>query len=205
MAHKRLKALFSLLLVSLFVVLAACAPRQAPAPDDTEAPGGIDLSEVELPTWTEESDCASCHTAETASASDSACAYSLHAPQPEVACGTCHSDEGEALAKAHERYATALQPVSLKRTKVTEGACTAAGCHSVEELAAATASSSTLTDANGTVVNPHGLPTTDRHATSVSCSSCHKQHKPEPASEVAPSVCISCHHEDVYECGTCHE
>ena len=92
---------------------------------------------------------------------------------------------------------------TLKKTEVPEAACV--GCHDKEDLVAATSSSMVLTDKNGLTVNPHDLPVNDDHtAKGLTCASCHKIHADEPSAEVAPGICLNCHHADVYECNTCH-
>lgn len=77
-------------------------------------------------------------------------------------------------------------------------------CHALEDIQAATADSTVLTDTNGTVVNPHDLPAIDDHA-GITCASCHKSHEVSESTEKsAKRTCASCHHADVYECYTCH-
>ena len=79
-----------------------------------------------------------------------------------------------------------------------------APCHATEDLIAATAESVTLTDDNGTVVNPHDLPAVADHE-GVLCSTCHKGHElSESIARTAQRACISCHHAYVYSCYTCH-
>lgn len=73
------------------------------------------------------------------------------------------------------------------------------------QLAAATASSEVLTDAEGTVVNPHDVPVNKSHDALV-CIDCHKLHDAEPdPAKTAGKKCVSCHHDNVYECYTCHD
>ncbi|MDR1015543.1 MAG: cytochrome c3 family protein [Coriobacteriales bacterium] len=147
-------------------------------------------------------DCSSCHTAEVQSESDTTTAYFHHAGQQGVRCGTCHVDNDGALMKAHEDYGTAKVPVKLKKTEVSSEVCL--DCHNAGALKTETESTTILTDSKGTVVNPHDLPVNDDHARNVTCSSCHKMHGSDPVIETAPKACLTCHHEDVYECGTCH-
>jgi hypothetical protein len=201
---KKNHLLWTIAVIAFAAILAACAPRQA----DVENPDSDDANDgngqvIELPAWSLDSDCESCHAAEVASGSDSQCAYSQHT---EVSCTTCHEDTDNKLTKGHEKYAAAAQPAKLKYTKVTSAPCTTAGCHSdAEGRIAATAQVTALTDSDGTTINPHALPTNKRHLSNVTCSSCHKMHKEDSPLETAPTVCRGCHHQDVYQCGTCHE
>ncbi len=68
----------------------------------------------------------------------------------------------------------------------------------------ATADIEYLTDANGTTVNPHDLPVNKSHAT-LSCATCHAMHDDATLEETAVKACIKCHHDNVYECFTCHD
>lgn len=73
-----------------------------------------------------------------------------------------------------------------------------------EVLAALTADSEALVDAEGTVVNPHALPEGAGHE-AISCTDCHKVHTEADPVKTATAKCRSCHHEDVFECYTCHD
>lgn len=68
----------------------------------------------------------------------------------------------------------------------------------------ATAGIEYLTDANGTTVNPHDLPVNKSHAT-LTCATCHTMHDDTTLEETAVKACIKCHHDNVYECFTCHD
>lgn len=71
-------------------------------------------------------------------------------------------------------------------------------------LISATAACTVLTDENGTTVNPHDLPAVEDHA-SITCVTCHKGHSDDTIEESAVKACALCHHENVFECYTCHE
>ncbi len=71
-------------------------------------------------------------------------------------------------------------------------------------LIAATADSTVLTDEKGTTVNPHDLPAVEDHA-SINCIDCHKGHSSDTIEVSAMKACTLCHHENVFECYTCHE
>jgi hypothetical protein len=190
-------------LVVFMAVLAfvACAPKQR----DQAVGDPADVTpDVVLPAWSAASDCATCHESEVKSGSDSACAYAAHVTEG-VACATCHVDTDGKLTKAHEDYATDKLPTKLKATKVTEESCLTAGCHVTDELKTLTASVTVLEDSEGTIVNPHDLPDVEGHQTGgVSCSNCHKMHTAGELAENAQKACLSCHHANVYACGTCH-
>jgi hypothetical protein len=183
--------------ILIISVLVACAPRQAEPKTDE---GGNTDAVTELPEWNEQSDCASCHAVEGESSTDSLCTYSLHA---DMACSSCHTDVNNALSEAHVSYTTASQPKRLKTTEVDQTIC--APCHEQDTIKEATAGLTVLVDAKGTTVNPHDIPAIDDHLASVSCASCHKMHGTELPAENATKTCLTCHHQNVYECGTCHD
>ena len=58
-------------------------------------------------------------------------------------------------------------------------------------------------DENGLTVNPHDLPA-DHYGSKVMCGSCHKMHDTKEIEVSAANACLGCHHDNVYECGTCH-
>ena len=187
-------ALLALLCGFVFACsLCACAPQQDAAP---KAPDDADPVTV---AWSAETDCATCHETEAASQTDPLCAASQHG---DVTCITCHDDEST-LATVHEKATSdSKKPSRLKKTSVDEALCLS--CHnSYDELAAKTADFTELVDKNGTSVNPHALPEAGDH-TSITCEDCHKMHAETPIAETAHDECISCHHQDVFECYTCH-
>lgn len=196
--------------------LAACSPQAAgdssrPA-DDSSA-----VTPASIP-WSQESDCSACHVDEFQSASAGDALYSIHSSLDGMgSCIDCH-DDSDALSSAHEGYMDekARLPKKLKETSVSEETCIASGCHVTEDLVAKTADSVALTDAEGTVVNPHSMVTDGNHkvggsaGADIQCSTCHKMHAVSGTDsaevvEAASARCKSCHHSDVYECGTCHE
>lgn len=187
------------MLVVLASALAGCAPK---ASDGSASAGGesapADAVQVDF-AWSESSDCSMCHTKEQASFEDAACMASQH---KETACASCH-DDSATLATVHEG-ATAEKAAKavLKATGVDAATCES--CHALDEVAAATADLTVLTDTKGTVVNPHALPESADHA-EIACTSCHQAHVSGATIEKrAQRACASCHHADVYECYTCH-
>lgn len=178
------------------------AASQRPAETSADAKSEAAVAPVasdELLAWAEKADCAVCHSVEGDSLEDKECAASLHGAL-DLTCVSCHMDD--ALIDVHEKAsATAKVPKKLKKTAVAVEVC--ASCHDAEGLAEITADSEVLTDDEGTVVNPHDLPDVKDHA-QIGCGDCHRLHASKSAASVADALCLSCHHEDVYECGTCH-
>ena len=181
----------------------ACAPSEKNEPKQEAASSAKDAV-VEV-AWSSESDCSACHITQSASMDDTGCLLSQHADQE---CISCRSDEA-ALSEIHEKKAGS-DPEKLKSLKSTEVSMTGCvECHgSWEELAEKTVDVTILTDTNGKTVNPHEAATvgntTGQHD-EITCTSCHEMHTSESIEETAPKACQTCHHMDVYECGTCHE
>lgn len=198
--NRKVKALIVLCaagLLVLSVLLVGCSPKASE--DASASVGQLPIAEF---TWTNDTDCSTCHAAESASLSDSSTSASVHGGEVE-GCVTCHTDEA-GLASAHEGSTpeAVKKATKLRKTSIDEQTCLA--CHeSNAALAAKTADSTVLTDSQGTVVNPHALPETKDHA-DTNCASCHVMHRDEPASESAPAYCQACHHSNAYECNTCH-
>lgn len=185
--------------MALLGVMVACAPHKTEmAVSDGEEAAVADTA---FTGYTEESDCSICHVSEQDSYGDESCLAVRHAS---VACATCH-DDAEALSDRHDG-ATAEMASRVKRLRFTEvEAETCLECHgSWNEIAEAT-SAVVVTDSNGTEINPHGFPENDTHA-QIACVDCHSVHvSEEEMTTVAKDECKSCHHQDVFECGTCHE
>lgn len=189
------------------LALAGCAPQLAST--DGGDDDGADAPVIEA-SWSPESDCASCHSSEAEVASG--CLMELHGS---VTCSTCHDDADGALAEAHEGYTDpkARLPKKLRATTVSTEACES--CHDLAEITEKSEACTALTDANGTVVNPHEIMVRESHVANsgadLNCGSCHKMHEADSgdasaaAAETASEKCLGCHHQNVYECGTCHE
>ena len=186
---------------------AASGPDEAPAPQEApqaEPSDGSAVSDAAAPagapaagTWAA-SDCGACHAEGQVDAAAPSLASNHLALG--VSCVTCHTDE-EKLEELHaDADPSKKMPRRLKKTDVTPETCTASGCHSdTAALAEATADVTVLTDKDGLTVNPHAVPPTESHE-AVTCGNCHGGH-----SEADPQkVCKRCHHENVYQCGTCH-
>lgn len=139
----------------------------------------------------------------------------------DAVCLACHGDDGAAWAAAGadgevgvngSKQADATVGSSAEKTSLAvkvsasnDGGSTSDADHAnMTRLIEATADSTVLTDSNGTVVNPHDLPAVKDHD-GIECATCHKIHDPEPdAPKVASKKCLTCHHDGVYECYTCH-
>lgn len=189
-------------LIAGLLLINGCAPRQTTGNDTSGDPVGDDPSGVPAMTveWSPQSDCSMCHSAEELSKGDATTAAGMHPASTQVDCMSCHNDTS-GLTKAHDGVLVDDKAATrLRTTKVTSETCTASGCHDDEAARKeVTAGLTLLTDNNGTTVNPHDLPTGEGH-NAISCSSCHKGHETIEADK----FCITCHHEHVYECGTCH-
>lgn len=194
-----------LLIASVLVVMAALlsACGAEPNQNTTEGKKDDDSSPAIEVAWSMESDCATCHQSQGSTMEDTQCMAGQHAAEASATCISCHTDES-ALQKVHENApAGSVEVKMLKKTSIDEATCLS--CHdSKESLAEKTADSTVLQDHNGLVVNPHAMPDTPGHEGEGSCNSCHKAHDGESAQELAPEYCFSCHHEEVFECGTCH-
>lgn len=191
-------AAFAFLMVAL-PLFAGCAPTANEGEPTGQNAQGDGSPAVQV-AWTPDADCSICHTEEGSSLDLIACTVGENGNQ---ACTTCHADE-PSLTSVHEGATTAdKMPKKLKSTEVSAETCES--CHgSVDDLAAKTSASTVLTDARGTVANPHSLPENGDHE-SLACADCHQMHESEGVAKSAPKACSSCHHAGVYECNTCHE
>lgn len=201
-ATKQAAGFAGIVLMAFFV--AAVLSLSGCAPQESSNGAGKQSNEAEAATqtvaWSADSDCSTCHEAESKSLEDSSYLCSTH-DQQGLSCMSCHADESalsDAHAKAKDLTKTATK---LKKTDVDASVCES--CHSLSDLQAATADLTLLTDENGKTVNPHDLPANEEHAV-IDCASCHSMHTTETADTLAPDKCLSCHHQNVYECHTCH-
>ena len=65
--------------------------------------------------------------------------------------------------------------------------------------------STALTDDKGTTVNPHDVPSNEKHEENpATCTDCHNNHSKDLPKD-SMRYCAQCHHRGTFECGTCHE
>jgi len=181
--------------VVVALALAACAPNQG-----SSSPAGSTGDPAAAVAWSIDVDCGTCHIAEQASYGQPDCLAGKHA---DSSCLSCHVDAA-ALEGIHDNKAsTDKMPSRLKKTEVLDATCLA--CHyGTKEALAANTPGVKVTDENGTAVNPHDLPATDEHGRIV-CGNCHVPHEAAPTQTQAETKCTTCHHQNVYECHTCHD
>lgn len=177
-----------------------CAPQE-PSESAAASDGKTPVLQGDF-TFSTDADCSVCHETEGTSMSDAAYPAANHAA---LACIDCHGDV-DGLSSVHEGVAYGDKVAKrLKSTEVDESTCLTQACHgSYESLAEKTASSTVLTDSNGTTENPHALPENEDHET-IDCGSCHDMHASDGIADTAQKACQGCHHMGVYECNTCHE
>ena len=199
----QLKMLLAVLaVVALIIAFAGCSPKTDPAP----APSGGDDPNPQV-SWSLASDCTVCHTKEAGTMTGGNTLAQVHAKAGD-SCVDCHKDEAT-LKTVHEgKTATSKLPKFLKKTKVDEKTCLTPACHdtTVEKLVEKTADCTIFTDSRGTTVNPHTVIGLNKdHESGVECASCHAMHTTDYGDTAQfQQVCIDCHHQDVYECHTCH-
>lgn len=193
-----------LTVISVFAVagvIAGCAPQ---AQSSQEAPADTAKTEQDMTVpakFTMDNNCSACHTDATEAMTEAGFTGALHT---DLSCITCHNNEEEMTSVHAENFnaKNANRVVTLVKSSVNEETCYA--CHdAMDELAHKTSASTLLTDEQGTVVNPHDLPE-NHFGVSVSCGSCHKMHNNKDAETASKNTCLNCHHDNVYECGTCH-
>ena len=184
--------------------LAEVAPAALAATSTAKAEKSekVDTKAIEAEPFSMDVDCAACHKKAVKKMEKEGYTGALHAS---LECGMCHNEDD--LVKVHtetEKYTAKKgdKVVALTKTAINEEACFA--CHgTLEELAETTKDSTVLTDENGLTVNPHDLPA-DHYGSKVMCGSCHKMHDTKEIEVSAANACLGCHHDNVYECGTCH-
>lgn len=207
MKRTRKKVLMALAFAAVFssTMVIGCSPSATTDPSGHDKPiqnasVGKDSPAADGP-WSADSDCVACHADQSATANDTSTNHFLHAS---LECIACHTDDDGGLSEGHKEYASGKLPKKLKDSTVSDELCLS--CHSRTEIESATSSSTALTDENGKTVNPHSIPETDSNSHSdIACIDCHRVHEiSSTPTEEAAQLCKTCHHENVYECGTCH-
>lgn len=190
--------------VPIVLLLFALAGCKGTSQSTSSASDGFNGSDQVAVPWSMDVDCTACHTVMDPNGDGAGTLSAAHVAN-DVTCTTCHTDVA-GLTKAHENAtADSKMPTRLKTTTVdTQAVCLS--CHNQADLAAATANSKVLTDVNGLTINPHDLPTTGTHTTDITCTDCHIVHaQTTDIGKNAMAECVSCHHKQVFECGTCHD
>lgn len=176
-----------LALTAAMWTLAGCAPKAEPsapaASEQKDGNGGSSAMDGQPVNWTMDSDCSMCHTVEAASATDASCPQASAHEAEGVTCVQCHTDEA-ALSTEHADVKFG-DKAATKATVVTVDPETCISCHgTMEEMAAKTADSTALTDDKGTTVNPHDVPSNEKHdANPATCTSCHNNHSKDQAKD----------------------
>lgn len=165
----------------------------------TATPASLeDKAEFQL---SEDSDCEACHEPETESTLDAECLAGDPA-HADLTCIDCHPSD-KTLEKVHGKIDADSKPKNkLKKTSVGDEACLE--CHDLGAVSANTPAEAFLVDLNGTSVNPHDAKALTSSHDELYCVSCHVTHKDGDVNENAYKACLSCHHAEVFECGTCH-
>ena len=202
MKRKGKLAAAALIMAGAMVAL-GCALGCAPRHEAMVLPATPAAMEgMEMPTeFAMDITCTGCHSEAAEAMQQTGFTGANHATQE---CVSCHNDEQGLVAAHASRFdaEAAGRVVALTKSQVDPETCYT--CHgSMEELAAATADSAVLTDKQGKTVNPHDLPE-GHFGANVTCGSCHKMHSATETATSAQNSCIGCHHDSVYECGTCH-
>ncbi len=151
----------------------------------------------------EDSECEACHALEAASTSNELCLAGVE-DHADVACLDCHVKDKPLDGAHHNLSADSKMSDSLRRTSVEDQTCLNDDCHNYDDMIANISDDKLLVDKNGTAVNPHKIHDVGQSHGDIKCIDCHLTHKEGETLQTASDKCISCHHENVYECGTCH-
>ena len=181
------------------LIIIACNPS-----DKNPAPKTAETAATSSAVWSMDSDCASCHTKEAATLTNDSCLLYAHS---DLECTSCHIDDDKLALSHKDMSADTSRLRRLKRTTVGEETCV--DCHGTwEELSELTKESTLVKDTEGTVVNPHTVTTVINKSFQhdrITCTSCHQMHTETTLETNANSTCATCHHQNVYTCGTCHD
>ena len=130
--------------------------------------------------------------------------------EDEVTCLSCH--EMDMLRELYYKVDASILEEAMNSMNSSETTLMCLTCHgSYQELAALTADYTGFADGEGTVANPHiyggGLAesSSEEQHYALSCLSCHSGHTDMDAITMGIIYCYGCHHDEVFECGTCHE
>ena len=184
-------------LCAVFVLsLVACTPQQSTPKEESNSKGDEPIAAVST-AWSPEADCTACH-----SDFGSAGLSKAHIAQGDD-CLTCH-DADELQAVHDEHGDSGKQPKRLKYTEISTATCLASECHVSKEDIIAQTEDIVITDKNGLSVNPHNAPAGVQEHDDLACDDCHSGHENQDILADAEKRCFGCHHQQVFECGTCH-
>lgn len=179
--------LCSLLIVSLF----ACSPQE-------QSSGQKNIGDRVAVAWSADAECTTCHNSFSATTGTAAFAHESNG----FDCYTCHSKQE--MLEVHEKNGNSGRtPTGLRFSSVTNEACMNSVCHPNSEDFVAATENVVLTDEKGTSENPHAVLSRGEHK-DILCADCHTMHEVSNPAEVSEATCFGCHHEKVFECGTCH-
>jgi hypothetical protein len=192
--------LLTLCLVCGAVALTACAPRSSSDSQVTtiaDAQSSNDaVEDVFAAAWSPESDCLVCHA--------SAEPNTLGTIHQELGtdCLVCHN--ADELTTIHAEHGdSGRTPTRLRYSKMADTTCLSSDCHTDRASLTTRTADVLITDKNGLSMNPHDLPSSSEHE-ALRCASCHSMHEESDTFTVAQRECFGCHHQQVFECGTCH-
>ena len=176
----------------------ACTMCHTDVEGMTEGHEGVTAEDIKGPKRLKKSDvtsdgCLTCHAVTDGVVSEGAWALA------EGEADEASEAVVEADTEAQVEDATS-KPEASEEAEETETKAPAIPAYS----ASATADVTWLTDENGTTVNPHDLPVNKSHDT-VTCATCHSMHDDATLEETAVKACKQCHHDNIYECFTCHD
>lgn len=119
-------------------------------------------------------------------------------------CLVCHAGVDGSQAKADAAEGAADGEGFLAATEERDAKAPADGADAATPQAPQVPEGVMIEDANGLAVDVHQIPDVEEHA-KVTCASCHSAHGNKKTTEqLAKKACTTCHHEDVFACGTCH-
>lgn len=194
----------TLLLAGALCFVVGCSPQQAAQSD--EAQPVEDPMANQVVEWSQDIDCMTCHTEESATMTDTSIAQASMHNDEGMACIDCHT-EADVLSEVHEgvTYGSTV-PTKATVVSVNPETCQTAECHgTMEDMAKLTEGAVTLVDSNGNEVNPHAYDSNEQHDAHVpTCTDCHKVHSADTQKD-ATKWCAQCHHRGVFTCGNCHE
>ncbi len=144
-----------------------------------------------------DTDCSACHERHVKSMTNRDISIGIHVCNGIDQCVDCH--DSASMKNSHAKVDPDRSSF-VKARKYDKEFCLR--CHgTLEDISRRTTHSKALTDTKGRVVNPHDVPTNDKHYKIDECYTCHRMHKKNPD---VMRYCSGCHHTGEFSCGTCH-